>query len=122
MKSLKTLGLTSMAAALFLTLGIAQQNGKQQTFNGQIMDSTCAANGNHDAGYKITGTHTPKDCTLACVKSGATFVLYDQGQKKTYKLDNQTEPRSYAGQNVKVEGTLDPATETIHVAKIERAE
>ena len=36
-----------------------------KTYTGEIMDSTCAKMGNHDAGYKLTGTNTPKDCTLA---------------------------------------------------------
>lgn len=99
----------------------AQTSSHSHTYTGAIMDSTCASNGNHNAGYKLTGTHTPKDCTLACVNGGAQFVLYNSRSKVTYKLDNQDEPKAFAGENVRVSGTLDPATETIHVAKITAA-
>jgi len=75
-----------------------------KTYTGEIMDSTCAKMGNHDAGYKLTGTNTPKDCTLACVKSGAKFVLYDASKKTTYELDDQDKAKDLAGQKVNVEG------------------
>lgn len=111
--------------AVTLTLGatvlIAQTNARARTFTGAIMDSQCAAQGNHDAGYKVTGTNTAKDCTLAWVKSGAQFVLYNSGRKLTYKLDDQEKPRDFAGDNVKVIGTYDSSMKTIHVEKIEAA-
>jgi hypothetical protein len=77
--------------------------------------------GNHDVGYKLTGTNTPKDCTLACVKGGGKFVLCDAATKTTYELDDQDKAKDLAGQKVKVEGTLNHATKTIHVDKIEAA-
>lgn len=99
----------------------AQSKARARTFTGQIMDSQCAAMGNHDAGYKMTGTSTPKDCTLACVKAGGQFVLYNSTRKLTYKLDNQDEPKAFAGDNVKVIGTYNRSTKAIHVEKIEPA-
>lgn len=111
--------------AVTLTLGatalFAQGKTRAKTFTGAIMDSECAGMGNHDAGYKMTTTNTPKDCTLACVKSGSQFVLYNSGRKLTYKLDDQEKPRDFAGDNVKVIGTYDSSTKTIHVEKIEPA-
>lgn len=105
-----------LAVSLF---AVAQGRGRAHTFSGQIMDSQCAAMGNHNAGYKMTGTSTPKDCTLACVKAGGHFVLYNAARKATYKLDNQDEPRAFAGENVRVVGTYNRAAKTIHVEKIE---
>ena len=35
------------------------------------------------------------------------------------QLDDQTKPQAFAGQKVKVTGTLDQATKTIHVADIQ---
>jgi environmental stress-induced protein Ves len=90
------------------------------TFKGQIMDAMCAANGSHSpGGYAATHTNNPKDCTLACVKAGSKFVLYNAGKKTTLKLDDQEKARDFAGQKVSVVGTFDKATETIHVEKIE---
>lgn len=111
-------GLALAAVTLCVGMALAQS---PQRYTGNIMDSACAVNGNHDAGYKMTGTHTPRACTLACVKAGSTFVLYNADNKTTYKLDNQTMPRRFAGENVTVTGTLDPATETIHVDRIVKA-
>ncbi|MGH9534364.1 MAG: DUF5818 domain-containing protein [Terriglobales bacterium] len=90
-----------------------------RSFTGQIMDSQCAAMGNHNAGYKMTGTHTPRECTLACVRAGGHFVLYNTRSKITYKLDNQKAPRAFAGEQVTVIGTLRPGAHTIHVEEIE---
>ena len=69
----------------------------------------------------MTGTNTPKDCTLACAKTGGKFVLYDAAKKATYELDDQAKPRDFAGQKVKVIGTYESSTKTIHVEKIEAA-
>ncbi len=95
---------------------------KAKAFTGEIMDSQCAMMGSHDpAGYKMTKTDNPKDCTLACVKMDGKFVLYDGTKKTTYMLDDQEKPKEFAGQKVKVTGSYDSKTKTIHVEKIEPA-
>jgi len=113
-----------LALATLVIMGTAAFAGSKpvtHTFRGQIMDSACAKMGNHDAGYKMTNTNTPKDCTLACVKGGSTFVLYNSARKTTYKLDDQQKPEEFAGQKVRVVGTYNTKTKTIHVEKIEPA-
>ncbi len=117
---MKRLALSLTAFLVMVSLSIAAPKGK--TFTGEIIDSQCAAMGTHDpAGYKMTHTNTPKDCTLACVTMGGKFVLYDAAKKATYQLDDQEKPKEFAGQKVKVTGTFDKATKTIHVEKIEVA-
>ncbi|HLH37048.1 MAG TPA: DUF5818 domain-containing protein [Alloacidobacterium sp.] len=111
-----------LALTAFVLMGAgtyAAPKSAGRTFSGEIMDSTCANMGNHDAGYKMSSTHTPKDCTLACVKSGSKFVLYNSATKTAYQLDNQNKPKEFAGQKVKVIGTYNTGTKTIHVEKIE---
>lgn len=103
------------AALLAAGTGIAQS---PQTFTGQIMDSACAKTGSHAAMEKEHGIKTARDCTLGCVKGGAKFVLYNGS--KSYDLDDQTKPEAFAGQKVKVTGTLDAGTNTIHVQDIKR--
>src|SRR5215469_76908 len=93
----------------------------EKAYTGEIMDSTCAKMGNHDAGYKLTATSTPRDCTEACVKAGAKYVLYNASTKTVYELDNQDKAKDLAGQKVKVKGTLNPATKTIQVDTIQTA-
>jgi hypothetical protein len=106
------------ALALFMLAPLGFSQPKPRTFTGQIMDEPCAKNGNHDAGYRMTGTHTPKDCTLACANSGAKIVLYIAADKTFYLLDNQAKARAFAGENVKVTGTYNAKTRTIHVESI----
>lgn len=60
-------------------------------------------------------------CVRECIKAGGTvkYVLYDG--KNSYKLSDQQKPAQFAGQKVKVTGTLFEKTGIIQVAKIERA-
>ena len=92
-----------------------------QTFNGEIMDSACAKAGNHDAMINSGKMKDAKSCTIGCVKGGAKFVLYNSANKVVYQLDDQTKPADFAGDKVKVMGTLDKATKTIHVSDIKAA-
>ncbi|GAC1434261.1 MAG: hypothetical protein NVS9B5_21020 [Terriglobales bacterium] len=115
-----------LAATLLLTL-TSFAAPKSQTFTGEVMDSQCAMNGSHAEMLKKEGmgdkdSNDPmakKMCTENCVKNGGKYVLYDSATKKVYKLDDQTKPQQFAGQNVKVTGNLDKSTETIHVTNIE---
>jgi hypothetical protein len=103
---------TLLFAATLVLVGISFAAPKDATYTGEIMDSHCAMMGNH-------GGKDAKTCTLGCVKGGSSFVLYDASSKAVYQLDDQTKPQSFAGQQVKVVGTLDPATKTIHVTDIQ---
>ncbi len=126
---MKKLALTALALLTAVSLLLAapklpthKKSGKAQTYTGEIMDSQCAMMGSHDpAGYKMTKTDNPKDCTLACVKMDGKFVLYDASKKATYMLDDQEKPKEFAGQKVKVTGNYNKATKTIHVQSIEAA-
>lgn len=106
---MKKLGL--LFAATMMLVGMSFGAQKSMTYTGEIMDSHCAAMGNH-------GGKDAKTCTLGCVKGGSSFVLYDASKKAVYQLDDQTKPQAFAGQKVKVTGTLDQATKTIHVTDI----
>ncbi len=125
---MKKLALSLGALVVVASLSLAapkwslHKGASAKAFSGEIMDSQCAMMGTHDpTGYKMTKTDNPKDCTLACVKMGGKFVLYDAAKKTTYQLDDQEKPRDFAGQKVKVTGTLDKATKTIHIENIEAA-
>lgn len=88
----------------------AQQN--TTTYSGEIMDSRCATMGGHSG-------KEAKECTLACVSGGASFVLYSPIAQTVYQLDDQKKPAQFAGEKVKVIGTLDKTTKTIHVREIQ---
>ncbi|MGA8103606.1 MAG: hypothetical protein WB869_15710 [Candidatus Acidiferrales bacterium] len=87
---------------------------------GVIMDSECGKTGSHAAMMKKAGSKGPKSCTNYCVKMGENYVLYDAAANTMFLLDDQDRASTFAGRKVKVVGSYDPATKTIHVQAIER--
>jgi hypothetical protein len=55
------------------------------------------------------------------VKAGSQYVLYNSATKTVYQLDDQDQPERFAGQKVTVSGSLDAASNAIHVASIKAA-
>ena len=88
-----------------------------QTFTGIITDSECST-GNHS---RMRMGSDDAECTRACVSAhGASFVLYTG--KEVFALTDQQTPDKFAGQKVRVTGTLDAKTKTIQVQSITAAE
>ena len=86
------------------------------TFTGNITDNMCARGGH----AQMRMGPTDAECTTACVGAhGATYVLFDG--KNVYALSDQRTPEKFAGQKVKVTGTLDAKTNTIQVESITAA-
>lgn len=87
-----------------------------QTFTGTITDDLCTQGGH--AGMRMGPTDA--ECTKACISAhGAAYVL-DDG-KNAYTLSDQKTPEQFAGQKVRVVGTLDAKTKTIQVDSITAA-
>jgi Protein of unknown function (DUF5818) len=100
------------------------QATESRTLNlvGEIMDSRCAIEGSHDKMMKENGTKNAKDCTLQCAKTGGSFVLIDPETKTVYQLDDQQKPERFAGQRVRISGTYDEPSKTMHIESIQSAE
>src|SRR6185437_5916418 len=96
----KSLFFLLSAVIIFAVLVHAQD----KNFSGEIMDSQCAALGDHSIMMASSGLKTAKACTLGCVKAGGKFVLYDANTKKIYQLDDQKKPEGFAGEKVTVSG------------------
>jgi hypothetical protein len=91
----------------------------EQTFSGEIMDSLCAKDGTHEKmmdEMKSMG-RDKNTCAIKCAQLGSKYVLYDAGRKTIYGLDDQDKAEAFAGQRVRVQGTL--AKSKIKVHKIE---
>ena len=100
----------------FLAGCILAAAAPKQTFTGTITDGMCAK-GDHS---QMQMGPTDAACTLACVDvHGAMYVLYDG--KNSYTLSDQKTPEKFAGQKVKVTGTLDARSKTIQVDSITAA-
>jgi hypothetical protein len=95
----------------------------EKTFSGEIADSQCALNVHslNQSHKEMMGMKpeikTDAECVRFCVKQrGGRYML--QTKTKVYKLDAQALAEQWAGQKVKLVGTLDPKTNIITVEKI----
>jgi hypothetical protein len=101
--------LIKLLASLLAAAALSAPQAKQ-TFTGTITDDMCAKAGH--ASMRMGPTDA--ECTLACVDiHGATYVLSDG--KNVYALSDQRTPEKFAGQKVRVVGTLNATTKTIQV-------
>jgi hypothetical protein len=95
------------------------------TFEGEIMDDHCAQMGSHDTTMKASALATPDLCTLYCIhfqKTPGKYVLFNTASKMIYQLDDQNQAQFFSdGRKVKVIGTYDQTTKTIHVRDIKSA-
>jgi uncharacterized protein DUF5818 len=114
-----------VAALSTLIVCAAQGQGAgEKTFKGEIADTQCALNVHslNQSHKEMMGMKpeikTEAECARYCVKErGGRFVL--QAKDKVYKLDAQALAEPWAGQKVKIVGTMDPKTSMIIVEKIE---
>jgi hypothetical protein len=102
--------------ALLLAVAALSAAPATQTFTGIITDDMCALAGH--ASMRMGPTDA--ECARACVTThGASYVLLDG--KNVYGLSDQKTPDQWAGQKVKVVGTLDAKTKAIQVQSITAA-
>jgi hypothetical protein len=117
---MKSFGIT---IAMLITVTLAGAASARNVFSGEISDSQCAMNvhslsRSHEEMIKkkTLGTDAPS-CARACVRRGGEWVL--RSGEEVYRLQNQEGVDEYAGQQVKVTGSLDPTTKTIANERIE---
>ena|SRR5207302_8251210 len=118
MKSI-AVGISGVLTFAFLTIGFA--HAKDMTYTGEIMDNQCAKEGSHATMMKKHDIKTEKECTNGCVKMGGKYVLYVPSTKKVYELDDQKKGEQFAGEKVKVTGSYDKVSKTLHVTDITAA-
>lgn len=122
---MKTVWLFFLAALVFTSAAVAKDKDQGVlVLQGEIMDSQCAYNVHSTSQSHESMTEKgvfgrdAKSCTLHCAKDMAgVFVLVVK--KEVYRLDDQSLAELYAGRRVKVSGTLDSSTHTLHVLKME---
>ena len=124
MHSRKKSALSLIALNLLWAVGASVVSADDKVFTGEIGDTQCAMrvhsnDKSHTEMLKVQGVgKTATDCTLYCIKNrGGRFVI--ETKRDVYHLDKQELAEPYAGQKVKVTGTLDPQTQTIQVRRID---
>ena len=91
---------------------------KQQTLTGIISDDMCA-----EAGHaSMRMGPTDAECTIACVDAHGVPLVLVVG-RDVYTLSDQQLPRKFAGQRVRVTGTIEAVKsgKIFHVDSIVRA-
>ena len=95
-----------------------------QTFTGEITDTICARYKGHAhmmEELKSMGKEK-KTCIKHCMEQlGASYVLYDEAKQTTYEITDQDKIAAFAGQKVRVSGTLQK-NKKIEVTDIHRAD
>jgi Protein of unknown function (DUF5818) len=124
MRLWKTSTLCLVALNFLWSVGASVASADDKVFIGEIGDTQCAMkvhsnDKSHTEMLKVAGVgKTATDCTLYCIKNrGGRFVL--ETKRDVYHLDKQELAEPYAGQKVKITGTLDPQTQTIQVRRID---
>jgi len=113
MKVLNFLAFAVLLAALAGIPAFAQMSQDQQQQPTQTQPSqpqAGAADPSSQQGQAFTGT---------VVKTKGGYMLQDESSKSSFMLDDQAQAKKFSGKNVKVTGTLDNSTNTIHVSNIE---
>lgn len=86
-------------AVVALTLSAANLFAQaKQTITGTVTDSMCGA-------HHMMKNLTPAQCTRECVKQGSDFALATGSKVYTLKGD-KAQFDKYAGQTVKIKGTI----------------
>jgi hypothetical protein len=114
-KELNRVLVINLSLGLIAVFGLSAAQVKQ-TFTGTITDDVCAR---ADHSQMRMGP-TDAECAAACIDAhGALYVLFDGNN--AYTLSDQRTAGKFAAQKVKVMGTLDSKTRTIHVESITAA-
>jgi hypothetical protein len=104
--------------ALPVLAAAAPPEPRLQVFSGMISDSECGLD--HSIMRRRHHLGSDRACTRACVERfGQEYVLADHVSGEVYQLDDQKAVRPYPARLVRILGTLDPASGTIHVRRIE---
>jgi len=124
MTKIRTFLISAALLAGLIFRGPASSGAAETTFEGEIADSQCAMgvhslNRSHKEMIEMGHAgSTAIDCARYCVHSrGGKYVLLTKHD--VFKLDNQEWAEKYAGQKVKLVGTLDSKTNILQVKTVE---
>lgn len=103
-----------IVAVLVLILSsaaIAANAADSSKINGWISDSMCGA--------KHTGTGAA--CVKKCIAGGMSPVFVDEAKKAVWTIDNPDAVKSFYGDHVTVNASVDEAKKSVHIDSIEAA-
>ena len=117
MKAFRFFGSTVLALGLASIPALAQTqpsqpDSSQQPTQSQPSQASPSTSDSMPQSQSFTGT---------IVKGSDGYMLQDDTKKTSYKLDDAKQAKKFEGKNVRVTGTLDSASNTIHVTSVQAA-
>lgn len=110
----KTVTIGSVLLLMIIAAGLSaadSSTAKAKWIKGWVSDSKCGVKGagpGHEA------------CGKKCLAAGEHVVFVSEHDKKVYKVDNEDALKDQIGHRMAVRGTVDQASDTIHVEKANR--
>ena len=98
---------------VFACAALAFAAAGPKTYTGMITDEMRGKD------HAMMNVKPDSKCVADCVKAGSKYALLEGSN--VYELSDQKTPEKFAAKKVTVTGTLDAATKTIKVDKIEAA-
>ena len=84
-------------AVVIALLGTPYAMAADGAWTGYIADSKCGAQAANDGA---------RECTIKCVKAGATYVFVNDADKKVFAIDDQSRVAEHAGHHVTAKGIV----------------
>jgi hypothetical protein len=94
---------------MMASLQAAPKTAKAKWMKGWVSDSKCGVKG-AKAGHEA--------CGAKCLAAGEHVVFVREHDKQVLNVDNQDALKDMMGHRVAVQGTVDQASNTIHVDKV----
>ena len=99
--------------ATFLVASVGSVAALADQITGYVSEAGCGAK--HST---VSAANTK--CIEGCLKKGSDPVLVSEGKVMKFDADSKEKAKAFAGQNVKIDGTLDG--DTVKVTSIDKAE
>jgi hypothetical protein len=102
-----------LVLASFLTVSLCSVGALAEEMTGYVSDAHCGATHN-----SVSAANTK--CIQGCMKKGSDPVLVSNGKVMKFDSDSAAKAKAYAGENVKIDGTMDG--DMIKINSISKAE
>jgi hypothetical protein len=99
--------------ATFLVASVGSVAAVADSMTGYISEAGCGAK--HSA---VSAANTK--CVDACIKKGSDPVLVSDGKVIKFDADSKEKAKAFAGQSVKIDGTMDG--DVVKITSIDKAE
>jgi hypothetical protein len=99
--------------ATFLVASVGSVAALADQLTGYVSESGCGAK--HST---VSAANTK--CVEACIKKGSDPVLVSEGKVMKFDADSKEKAKAFAGQNVKIDGSMDG--DVIKISSIDKAE